>query len=359
MYSDPKLIHGGDIYTDRGLAPGVQLLDFSANINPLGMPGAVRQAAMEAVLCSEAYPDPLCRELRAALVHKEEIPAEQIVCGNGAADLLYRLVWALKPHKGLVPAPTFAEYELALRNVGAEIQIAPLSAEKGFVPDESFLTAVQPGIDLVFFCNPNNPTGIVAEREYLRLLAERCRECGALLVVDECFLSFVEGRAQKTVTPLLEEFDNLLVLKAFTKLYAMAGLRLGYLLCGSQALAEKIAASGQAWSVSTPAQAAGLAALEEPAFAERTRRYVAENRAYLQAVLTECGAKVYPSEANYLFFRWEDSTLPEKLLPFGILIRSCANYHTLDEHYFRIAVRTTEENQRFAAALRQAADQKG
>ena len=179
MYSEKDLIHGGDIYTHRDLKPGQKLLDFSANLNPLGMPESVKQAAISAISASGAYPDPLCRELREAISQNEGVPAGQIVCGNGAADLLYRLVWAVKPENGLVLAPTFAEYELALQNAGAETEILPLSPEKGFAPDESVLDAVKPGVSLVFFCNPNNPTGLTACREYLFRLAEKRREAEA------------------------------------------------------------------------------------------------------------------------------------------------------------------------------------
>ena len=359
MSSEPILIHGGDIYTDRGLQPGEKLLDFSANLNPLGMPAAVREAAVRAISESEAYPDPLCRALRAEIAQKEGIPAEQIVCGNGAADLLYRLCWAYKPQIGLVPAPTFAEYELALKNSGAHVRLHPFSAENQFQPDDTFFTSITPETDVVFFCNPNNPTGLTVSRNYILKLAEICQKNNCLLIVDECFLCFADGGAEKSAVPLLCEFDNLFVLKAFTKLYAMAGLRLGYLLCGSTEHAQKIAASGQAWSVSTPAQAAGIAALQIPDYAEQTRNYLRGNRAFLAGVLRECGADVLDSEANYLFFRWNDLTLPEKMVKHRILIRSCANYHTLDETYYRIAVRNEEENRLFAKALRQIAGRKG
>ena len=349
MSCENALVHGGDIYTDRGLPPGVRLCDFSANLNPLGMPPAVREAAAAAVSASEAYPDPLCRELRAALAAQSGVPAERIVCGNGAADLIYRLVWAVKPASGLVQAPSFAEYALALQNTGAEVRYAPLPSD--FRPGEELPRAVGAGTGVVFFCNPNNPTGISAPRGYVRALAEKCRAAGALLLVDECFLDFIEGGEEKSAVPLLAEYENLLVLKAFTKMYAMAGLRLGYLLCGSDAVAEKVSHSGQAWSVSTPAQAAGLAALGIPDYPARTRALLAEERPFLADALRECGAEVFPSEANYLFFRWPDEHLPEKLLRRGFLIRSCGNYPGLDGRYNRIAVRTREENAAFAAAL--------
>ena len=351
-----ELIHGGDVYTDRRLPAGVELLDFSANLNPLGMPEGVRRVLAGCAERCTAYPDPLCRELRGALAEREGIPAERIVCGNGAADLIYRLVWALRPRRALVPAPTFAEYALALEGSGCRVDYSFLPEKDGVVPGEAFLDAVKPGVELIFFCNPNNPTGVLSSREYLLRLAERCREVGAVLAVDQCFLDFADGGERCSLVPELEQFHNVAVLKAFTKLYAMAGLRLGYLLCGGKALAERVSCAGQAWSVSTPAQLCGLAALEAADYAGRTRDAIRGERIFLRGALEKAGCRVYGSAANYLFFRsgWEN--LPDRLLPYGILARSCGNYPGLDSRYCRIAVRTPEENRRFAECLQKIAD---
>lgn len=351
-----ELIHGGDVYTDRCLPEGVPLLDFSANLNPLGMPESVRQTLAGCAEQCGAYPDPLCRALRRALAEREGVPAERIVCGNGAADLIYRLVWALRPKRALIPAPTFAEYALALEGAGCRVEYAFLLEKEGFAPCEALLDAVKPGVELVFFCNPNNPTGVLSGREYLLRLAERCREAGAVLAVDECFLDFADGGDECSLVPELERFPNIAVLKAFTKLYAMAGLRLGYLLCGGEELAGRVSRAGQAWSVSTPAQLCGLAALEAVDYASRTRDAIRGERDFLRKALEKAGCRVYGSKANYLFFRsgWDD--LPERLLSYGILVRSCGNYPGLDKRYCRIAVRTSGENLRFVECLQKIAD---
>ena len=254
------LIHGGDVYSARQKMKQ-EPLDFSANINPMGMPpGAVRAAADALQQCTQ-YPDPLCRELRAALAAYEGIPAEQIVCGNGAADLIFRIVAATHPRRALLLAPTFAEYEQALRAMDCSIAYFPLQESEGFVLPEAFLQQLTPEINLLFLCNPNNPTGRTVPPALLREIWKRCEEAGILLVVDECFNEFLEHPEQNTLKGVLKTGANSVILKAFTKSFAMPGLRLGYGLCGNGDLAERIFSCGQPWGVSLPDQVVGVAAL--------------------------------------------------------------------------------------------------
>ena len=252
------LIHGGDVYSARQKMKQ-EPLDFSANINPMGMPpGAVRAAADALQQCTQ-YPDPLCRELRAALAAYEGIPAEQIVCGNGAADLIFRIVAATHPRRALLLEPTFAEYEQALRAMDCSIAYFPLQESEGFVLPEAFLQQLTPEINLLFLCNPNNPTGRTVSPALLQEIWKRCEEAGILLVVDECFNEFLEHPEQNTLKGVLKTGANSVILKAFTKSFAMPGLRLGYGLCGNGDLAERIFSCGQPWGVSIPAQAAHAA----------------------------------------------------------------------------------------------------
>ncbi len=164
-----------------------------------------------------------------------------------AADLIYRLVWALKPRRALLPAPTFAEYAAALESVGCEVKRKTLHEADDFAVTEAFVQAVNQSIDLVFFCQPNNPTGQITPPELVQRLVRRCADCGAVLVVDECFLDFLQQRDALTAKPAFGKPANLVILKAFTKLYAMAGVRLGYALCANTALLAKMQAAGQPW----------------------------------------------------------------------------------------------------------------
>lgn len=339
-----KLVHGGD-WAGYRAEFGCDALDFSANVSPLGLPAGVAAAITNALPTADRYPDPLCRELRAALARAEGVPADWILCGNGAADLIFRLALAVRPRRALLPAPTFAEYEAALQTVGCAVQRVFLREENEFAVTEEFIDAVTPETDIVFLCQPNNPTGQVTPPALVERLVRRCAECGAVLVVDECFLDFLPDRDAWTAKQLLRDTPQLIILKAFTKLYAMAGVRLGYALCGDAALLEKMRGAGQPWAVSSLAQAAGLAALQETAYAGAVRALIAEQRPRMAAGLRALGLRVMDGQANYLLFR-ATPDFGEKLRRRGAVVRSCANYPGLDAAWYRTAVRTAQENTR-------------
>ena len=217
--------HGGN---PKGLSG---MLDFSANVNPLGLPPKAREALLDSLDGWHAYPDPYAQALTTALAEIEQVPAPWIQLGPGAADLIFRVALGLRPRRALTLAPTFSEYGAALTAAGCQMDYHLLLAEQRFALDDSILERLDGSFDLVVLCNPNNPTGQTAEPELLRRILARCQEQRALLLVDECFNPFLDFPEQHTLKPLLGEYPNLLLLKAFTKLYAMAGLRLGYLLC--------------------------------------------------------------------------------------------------------------------------------
>ena len=345
-----ELVHGGDWAGYRARF-GHDALDFSANVSPLGLPQGVADAIVAALPTADRYPDPLCRELRTALSRAEQLPEPWILCGNGAADLIYRLVRALKPRRALLPAPTFAEYAAALESVGCEVKRKTLHEADDFAVTEAFVQAVNQSIDLVFLCQPNNPTGQLTPLPLVEALLRRCEACGALLVVDECFLDFLPQSEALSAKKLLAS-PNLIILKAFTKLYGMAGVRLGYCLCSNTALLEKMQTAGQPWAVSSLAQAAGLAALDETAYVARVQALIAQQRPVLRDGLRALGLRVLDGSANYLLFQAPE-TLGDALRQRGIVLRSCGNYPGLDGSWYRTAVRTAPENQQLIEALRE------
>lgn len=354
---EQRLTHGGDwagYEAEYGGAP----LDFSANISPLGLPEGVRAAVAESLGTAERYPDPLCRALRTAIAGAEGVRADWCLCGCGAADLIYRAVLARRPRRALVTAPTFAEYEAALDLVSCKTARYQLGEENGFVLEEDFLHHVTPDTDMVFLCQPNNPTGRTVFRPLLSAVLERCRSMGAVLVVDECFCDFLDEPGAYSMKGWLGEFQNLLILKAFTKLYAMAGLRLGYCLCSGSALLDAMGRAGQPWAVSGPAQAAGLAALQEREYVQAVRALTARERPRLAAALARLGLRVIPGEANYLLF-FSPKPLVEPLRRRGILLRDCGNYKGLGKGWYRAAVRGPEDNLRLTAALEEALKEEG
>lgn len=335
--------HGGDIYSHE------IKYDFSANLNPSGMPESVKNVLEKSVGEWEHYPDPFCRKLCSAISESEKIPEKNIVCGNGAADLIFRLVSAVKPKSALIAAPTFSEYEKALEQNGANVLKHYLKAENEYSLDETICEKINSGIDMLFVCSPNNPTGKTVPKAVLKSIAEKCRKCGTIFVCDECFLPFVTGASEKSARAFLNE--NVVILNAFTKIYAMAGLRLGYAFFGSCELAQAVRETGQFWSVSTPAQLAGIAALREKAYVSDTVRSVKTEREFLTEQLQKNGLATLISEANFILFKCS-LPLDEMLIKEKIAIRNCSSYDGLAEGYFRIAVRSHAENEILVSALR-------
>ncbi|MEG2989662.1 MAG: aminotransferase class I/II-fold pyridoxal phosphate-dependent enzyme, partial [Oscillospiraceae bacterium] len=189
------------------------------------------------------------------------VATEQVLCGNGAADLIFRLAYGLRPQRALITAPTFSEYRQALEAVNCKVLSHRLLAENDFALTEGILNDITEELDICFLCTPNNPTGRVIEAALMERILARCAENQVLLVVDECFLELT-AESNEGLAGRLDRYPNLVLLRAFTKSYAMPGLRLGYCLTANAELLEKLARCGQPWSVSGPAQAAGLAALE-------------------------------------------------------------------------------------------------
>ncbi len=346
------LIHGGDT-EGYILEYGQKPLDFSANCNPLGVPKSVPRAVGQAARLAEGYPDPLCRRLGTALSEKLGIGPEHILFGNGAADLIFRLAHAEKPNMAVVTAPTFAEYELALKTAGCDVAHYTLMKAKDFSVTETILHQITPKTDMLFICNPNNPTGRTVDPGLMAEILAACKKNGTLLVVDECFNAFLDRPEKHSLKKNLSKYNNLLILDAFTKIYGIAGVRLGYCLSHNTKLLGRMKNAGQPWSVSSLAQSAGLAALKEDAYVKRTRRLITKERAYLFKALEALEIKPLGGEANYIFFRCDIPELTGKLRERGVIIRDCGNYRGLTKGYYRIAVRTHKENTTLIDALRQ------
>ena len=343
---DPH-IHGGDIYRHP------DVLDFSANINPFGTPASVLEAAERGLKQIRNYPDVQKEALTKALAAYEHVPESYIICGNGAAELVFSLIWALKPKRALTAVPTFAEYEQALEAGACEVEEYLLKESDGFVLGADFPDWITEKTDIVFLCNPNNPTGVLIPENLMDEILERCRRHHVFLVLDECFTDFLEQPELATKKAKLSEYSGFFILKAFTKRYAMAGLRLGYGLCADLDVLARMRAATQPWSVSIPAQEAGVAALREEDYVNRARQAVSRERQWMKEELCKLKMKVYDSRANYIFFQGPKG-LAQAVLNHKVMIRDCSNYRGLGQGYYRTAVRLHEENEQLIRAVKAA-----
>lgn len=337
--------HGGDVYTHRGI------LDFSVNINPLGPGRAVIEAAHGAVDRMTQYPDTRCRYLRRILAERLRTDERFFIFGNGGAELIFSVVMAKRPKRAVLLAPSFTEYRQALLAAGSEILYFPLRESEGFRLREEYLEYLSEDIDMIFLCSPNNPVGDVIDRELLYQILVRCSKKQICMVMDECFYEFLDSCEDHTLQKQVAEYPNLFIVRAFTKMYAMPGLRLGYGISSDTELIGRMEEMRQPWSVSVIAQEAGAAAARDMEHPVRTREYIRKEREWMLGQLTEIGITYYRPEANYIFIRSEFD-LYEELLKRGILIRDCSNYDGLEKGYYRFAVKRREENQRLMEELR-------
>ena len=343
MLLNGKNPHGGDIYTHKGL------LDFSANINPFGIPEPVRKAAADSLYNCTSYPDPYCRELRKKLSEHEGVPEDWILCGNGAAELIYSFAYSLPKEKpALLVSPTFSEYQSALSAAGIAAEHFMLDEKNGFVLDDTIIKVDFSRYSALFICTPNNPTGITVRPELLAKLAQT----GIRLFCDMCFIDLTATPKRYEISSMLRKNPNLVILKAFTKSFAIPGLRLGYVLCSDSAFMSAMSEKAPCWNVSIPAQKAGCAALDCGEWLSDAVKSISKERERMASALNSMGIKVYPGEANFLLL-YSDVNLYTRLLEKGILLRDCSNYKGLRKGFIRIAIRSQKENDQLLSAMRE------
>ena len=343
MLLKQKNPHGGDIYSNS------VSLDFSANLNPFGMPEEVRDAICSAAETCSRYPDPYCRQLRHSISAAEGVPEDMILCGNGASELIYCFSQTLSTDRNvLIVSPSFSEYESSLDSAGVPCEHYTLREEDGFELNERILGTSLSSYQAVFLCTPNNPTGTCIKPDLLLKIAET----GVTVFCDMCFLDLTDDPGRYDIPSLLKRYPNIIILKAMTKNYSLAGIRLGYAMSSDTDLLEAMSGKVQCWNVSEIAQQAGIAALGCSSWLKASVRSISEERKRVSAELSSMDIRVYPSEANFLLLR-SDKELFGELLSRGILIRDCSNYRGLGDGFYRIAVRIAQENDILLKNLRE------
>jgi len=350
--------HGGNAVFEIGKR---NIIDLSANINPLGMPTSVTSAIISEIPNISRYPDNFSTLLREKTAAFEDVNADWIFFGNGASDIIFRIPRAVSAAKVMVCAPTFSDYERSARSYGAEVVYHTLQRDNDFILDTGFIDTVRSTWPtLVYICNPNNPTGKLTKPQFIKKLLDCCKEIGTWVAIDECFIDFTTQADIYTSKIFLKEYPNLIILKAFTKIFALPGLRIGYALCSDKTLISSLYAHGADWAVSNIAQAAGISALEyAKPFIAQTVNYVSAERTAIENTLTKLGYTVFESSANYVFFsNPHPFDLRRALDKKGIRIRSCSNYISLDNSYYRIAVSTKEHNIKLLKAMEDIANGK-
>ena len=348
--------HGGNIheFSKKHKMAIDDILDFSANINPLGMSKQVSKKLDEALLQALHYPDPDYRDLMKAVSDLEGLYEDHIVLGSGGIECIFLLAEHLKLKNIKIQGPTFVEYERAFSKYGSMVLYDLLNHHDFLTDMDRFIEDISPDIDGILLCNPNNPTGILIDKQALLKLLDYAKQENIYLIIDEAFIDFVDKPHETSMVDWINSYDNLVVIKSLTKFYGIPGLRLGYLLSGDKKLVLDIKSTRMPWAINSMAASLGLASLSDQSYIEETRHYILnERKVFIDELNKFTKLKVFPSQGNYIFFYTKCFDLDEQLKDFGIMIRNCSNYVGLDKGYFRVAIKKNHENQALIHALKE------
>lgn len=367
MNKEKTDFHGGNIYKIFREKNIDKILDYSSNINPYGLPENLKKEIFEKVFVLERYPDPDYIELREKIAEKNNLNIENIIVGNGATEIIFLFMKILSPKKVLIVSPTFGEYERAIKastlaNDSLEINYFELKETENFVLNfKNLETELENNYDLLILCNPNNPTGQFLKLKKLEEILKICEQKNTKLFVDEAFVEFVEDWENESIINSKENKENLFVIRAFTKFFAIPGLRLGYGICFNNNLLKKMLEKKEPWSVNNIADLAGKTVLDDENYIQKTKEWIKDQKKYMYENLNKIeGLRAYKTEVNFILLKIEDNLLEKgldvknlrkKMLEKGILIRDASNFIYLNKHYFRLAIKDKLNNEKVIETL--------
>ena len=365
--------HGGNIYKVFREKNIKEILDYSSNINPYGIPESLKKRITENLEVLERYPDPDYVELREKLANLNKVNLSDIILGNGATEIIFLFMKVINPKKILIVSPTFGEYERAVKATGIsgdienkkiEIEYFELKESDDFKLNiENLKNELENKYDLLIICNPNNPTGKFLKLAQTEEILKECNKYDTKLFIDEAFIEFLEDGMKESIINTEGNKKNLFVTRAFTKFFAIPGLRLGYGMYFDKELEKKISEKKEPWSVNNIAEMAGLTVLDDAEYIEKTLKWIAEEKKYIYEKLNEIsGIKVYKTEVNFITGKIDEKlfseglnvkVLREKMLEQGILIRDASNFKFLDERFFRLAIKDRASNERIIEVMKE------
>lgn len=354
-------IHGGNIWpylkAQEHFLRG-KVIDFSVNINPLGLPPRVKETILKNIGTLLCYPDPDSKGLKSIISTFYDINQNNILVGNGSIELIHLIPRALKARNALIVGPTFSEYEFAVRSNGTRVFFAQAQEQDDFRIGLLKIKKSIPKADLIFLCNPNNPTGYLMPKNELLDIFYICKKYNTVLVIDEAFIDFLRNDEKITLVIEAAKYNRLLVIRSLTKFFALPGLRLGYLV-GQRRIVEHLSKFQYPWNVNSLAQVIAGDVFKAAKYIKLSKNFIVREKDYLFENLSQIkGLKVYRPAANFVFCKLENCKIQDsirlnnKLRKNGIIIRGCHNFRGLDDRFFRIAVRTRSENKRLIACLK-------
>lgn len=355
------MIHGGDVYSE-GILKGRELIDYSSNINPLGVPKSFKDNIDKAVDALVRYPDIQYRELKEKLEEYLNVDKENFILGNGAAEVIDTAVSLM--NKIIIIAPAFAEYELNAKKWGAEIIYSHLKEEKSCDDEKMhFLNYDYEDIikklhqtDGIIIGNPNNPNGGIIEKEKFQQVLDYCDKENKYVIIDEAFIEFT-GDKKNSFIEQVSEHKSLVIIRALTKFFGMPGIRFGYAVTSNKKAKTLMEEKINPWNVNSFAELAAKTVLFDKDYINKTLKWIEEERVYFGNELAKINfiEKVYLSKANYVLCKLKEMSAEElynKCMEKNIVIRKADNYRGLSEKYVRFAVKDRERNEYFIKVLK-------
>lgn len=338
------MIHGGDIYTN-GILKGVELIDFSSNINPLGIPESFKNNINEALNNCTRYPDIKYREILKSLSCYTGVEEENFVLGNGAAEIIDLCIACFKSI--LITVPSFAEYDIDGKKHGCKIEYSYLNKYDMSYNYEDILKKIKYSQALVI-ANPNNPNGGVINKDKFKSILDFCEKENKTIIIDEAFIEFV-GDNEKSFVKYIKNYKCIFIIRALTKFFGMPGIRFGYGISKNKHLLESIREKQNPWNINCFAETAVKYVLKDKKYIEDSLTWINTERKFLISELKniEFIDKVFETNANFLLVKLkyiDCNKLYDYCLEKGILIRKCNNYRGLNEYYVRFAIKDHEKN---------------
>lgn len=333
------------------------IIPFGGNVNPLGISPLLRKSMAEHLDSVCEYPDRDYKDLRNALSIYLNLPAKDIIPGNGATELIGLTFQLLCPKNALLLAPTYSEYTREITLSGGSYKEYFLKEKNNFHLDlEDLKSHLTKDVDLFAFCNPNNPTSSALDTDEIREILEHCRRQGIFVMIDETYVEFAPDIQKISAVSLVPDYENLMILRGTSKFFAVPGLRLGYGVCSNSRFLEAIQQIKNPWTINTLAAVSGGAMFQDEAYIQRTRSLILKERKRCLSILSQCPQyKTYPAFANFILVRLLDGTtsfeLFEKCIRRNMMIRDCSSFEGLEGEYIRFCIQTKEENDKLLEVL--------
>ncbi len=354
-------LHGGDLDTISSLY-GIgrdEIIDFSGNINPLGVSPIAKKELAKNLDLITTYPDRNYVSLRNSLSDFTGVAPDHILVGNGSTELISLMIQMKKPREILIIGPTYSEYERETSLAGGHVQYHQLQEKEDFKLNlDQLITQLTQDIDMLVICNPNNPTSTCIDLGELKVILDKCKEKDIFVMIDETYVEFAENMEAITATSLIPDFDNLLILRGISKFFSSPGLRLGYGMCSNTKLIDHINHYKNPWTINILASFGAEIMLQDKAYINQTKDLFHQERTRIYHEMSSWDhIKVYQPQANFILFKLLDDTISsrdvyENLIAQKMLIRDASSFPFLGDRFLRFCFLLPDQNTALLAALK-------